>query len=610
MSLARPITSPEAVTAIDHPNWDIAYLSDRGLKRDSNEDAQAVVLPHAESERAPHGALFVVADGVGGLAHGEIASQIAVEQIVEQYYSSRVDIEDPWERINLALETANITVRNRATQEGVEEIASTASGVVIFPSKQVYFFTVGDSRVYRIRRNQIQQLTDDQTAVLSRVTDTGSVKSDTKLTSYLGQPQPITSSGGMEIARDGDVYLICTDGLWSKTSPTEIVEAIKRAPAATALSTLLAQVYERGANDNITATLVRIGAAPRPLALWKRLVLLLALIGLGIGGILLGSSIQNNQRQVDAITATNVALVLTQDFDITLTAQYIAVLDLTQDIAATQTADNIAQQTLVAETTLQAMETNDTVNLQRTVESFETQSAIATADALQNTNTPIPSFTPAPPTATATPSPTHTPSPTATITPTFTSDEVLQFAGDVGIRLTEPSTIYQIATTSRTGAVVLGEFALEANEVLYVRNDVEIENPVDPGQFLRAVQVVTGDYQGEIGWLARETILASELLPTTQAIVFSDRAVIYNGNSEDFDAISELSQGMRVNIVGVSMLAPNWYLVDLPEGGTGWIAPDNVQVEGNPRTIGGVIPPATPIPVTTTPSSEDVTPQG
>ena len=608
MSLARPTTPHEAITAIDHPNWDIAYLSDRGLKRDSNEDAQAVVLPHAESERAPHGALFVVADGVGGLAHGEIASQIAVEQIVEQYYSSRVDIEDPWERINLALETANITVRNRATQEGVEEIASTASGVVIFPSKQVYFFTVGDSRVYRIRRNQIQQLTEDQTAVLSRVTDTGSVKSDTKLTSYLGQPQPITSSGGMEIARDGDVYLICTDGLWSKTSPSEIAEAIKGVPAATALSTLLTQVYERGANDNITATLVRIGAAPRALALWKRLVLLLALIGLGIGGILLGSSIQNNRRQIDAITATNVALVLTQDFDITLTAQYVEVLELTQGVVATQTADNMAQQTLIAEITLRAMETNEAVNLQSTVEFFETQSAIATADALQRTNTPIPSVTPLPPTSTR--SPTHTPSPSPTITPTFTSDEVLQFAGDVGIRLTESSTIYQIATTSRTGAVVLGEFALEANEVLYVRNDVEIENPVDVGQFLRAVQVVTGDYQGEVGWLARETILASELLPTTQAIVFSDRAIIYNGNSEDFDAISELAQGTRVNIVGVSMLAPNWYLVDLPEGGTGWIAPDSVQVEGNPRTIGGVIPPATPIPVTATLSGEDVTPQG
>ncbi len=268
---------------------DVAELTDVGLKRQKNEDTPKMLVPPPGTNQEELGALFMVADGMGGLGGGDVASKIAVEQIARGFYSPDNPGTDTLARLKTAMESANVQVREQAPRLGLPRIGSTAAGMILSKSGDVLAFNVGDCRIYRVRGNYIEPLSRDQ-SVMARQIESGmlteeeaKVQRSSMVTAFIGQPIPLEPGIRRETAREGDVFVMCSDGLWSLVDANEILEAIKRNPARIAVRKLIRLALKRGGNDNVTAVVVRIGRAPRRLgAFLLRLVALLAVVAIAV----------------------------------------------------------------------------------------------------------------------------------------------------------------------------------------------------------------------------------------------------------------------------------------------------------------------------------------
>lgn len=267
-----------------YPVLDWAGGSDAGLKRGRNEDAFKTLVPPSDAAQHALGALFMVADGMGGLRGGELASASALEAVIRDYYgpldSAETSAEAPVERLRDAIETANVHVRQQAARAGLDRIGTTLAGLVILDDEVGILFNVGDSRVYRFRHNTTVQITDDQSLAAqqrqSATTQTVTGRASTSITAFLGQPFPLEPCIEQTEIRRGDVYLLCTDGLWSLFEPHEMARIIKRNSAEQTVRKLIAAARKRGAPDNVTAVVVSVGGARRGKL---GLVVLVALLG-------------------------------------------------------------------------------------------------------------------------------------------------------------------------------------------------------------------------------------------------------------------------------------------------------------------------------------------
>jgi len=268
------------------PTLDIAGHTDPGLKRANNEDSYKIFTPSATSLHADRGYLMVVADGMGGMGGGDVASQTTVDTLSRSYYGKLVSPSQvgPTAQLQSALEMANEAVRDQAKQLGVPRIGSTVAGLTLTSDGEVTIFNVGDSRVYRIRSRAIERMTQDQSVmeiqVITGLVSEEEAKKDrnNNLTSFIGQPNSLVPNYHRLIAQDGDVFLICSDGLWSLFEPGEILNFVDNVPAKKAVMRLIEVARQRGAPDNVTVIIVRIGQATHRRVLWVGLAGLAALL--------------------------------------------------------------------------------------------------------------------------------------------------------------------------------------------------------------------------------------------------------------------------------------------------------------------------------------------
>ncbi len=242
----------------------VVQRSEIGLKRAVNQDSIGVRLPKA-GEASQH-ALFVVADGVGGnLPKGEVASRTAIEAMFAYYYAES-DETDILTRVGDALQDTNIAVREQALAEGVNAIGTTIVGIAIAPSGEAIGFNVGDSRLYRIRAREIELISEDQVSTPEPgvLKDEFKTRRVTKISSYIGQPSLLEPNFYRLKTQPGDIYLLCSDGVWSKFQDEELLQNIDLQPLDQASERIVRLVYERGAPDNLSVILIQLGAAVRP----------------------------------------------------------------------------------------------------------------------------------------------------------------------------------------------------------------------------------------------------------------------------------------------------------------------------------------------------------
>lgn len=278
-----------------------AQKTDRGLVREVNEDACGYRMPEPGTAAARFGALFLVADGIGGIGRGEEASRAAVDTTLETYYDPDLEDEDPRERIIAAIQDANEAVRARARTLNLQMLGTTLAGVIILSSEKAFLFNVGDSRIYRVRGGMIEQLTSDQAAV--DTADNQNSYTKAKLTAFVGQFQPILPQLIPCDLQKDDTLLICSDGLWGLVEPHEIAAVVQRYSPQKAVGVLVQMVHERGARDNVTITIIQNGKRANP----KMLTIALVVLAVIVGGIALLQPLLfsgSSSAQMPSITAS------------------------------------------------------------------------------------------------------------------------------------------------------------------------------------------------------------------------------------------------------------------------------------------------------------------
>ena len=247
----------------------IAALSDVGMRRANNQDAYAT-LPADSAERfSRRGHLFVVADGMGAHAAGELASQMAAEKI-SQYYLKHSAV-DATTALRLAVQEANSDIHRRG-RENPEffNMGTTASSIAILP-EGVIVAHVGDSRVYRLRDQKFEQLTFDHSLVWE-MQASGQVHPDSSLrhaipknviTRSLGPSEDVVVDiEGPFPAKKGDRYLLCSDGLSGQVADEEIGPILAALPPDQAARVLVDLANLRGGPDNSTLIIVQVTDLP------------------------------------------------------------------------------------------------------------------------------------------------------------------------------------------------------------------------------------------------------------------------------------------------------------------------------------------------------------
>lgn len=232
--------------------WTSASRSHPGRVREVNEDACL---------EQPERGLWAVADGMGGHALGEFASRLAIRSLMD------LPAPESLARYVVAaqerLQQANRRLRDEAARRDVPVIGTTIA-VLLASQRHCACLWAGDSRIYLYRAGRLRQLTRDHSqleAVLSRHVarsdDTLDRPPANLITRALGGADTLELDDNTIEVVDGDVFLLCSDGLSNEVSALAIEQALLPGNCRLASETLLAQALERGGRDNITAVVVR-----------------------------------------------------------------------------------------------------------------------------------------------------------------------------------------------------------------------------------------------------------------------------------------------------------------------------------------------------------------
>lgn len=221
------------------------------------------------AESRGSGMVFSVADGLGGYGGGDVASSIAVGELLDRFAASDPAVGGA-ALLRSGFNAANQRVFDAALAgEGARRMQTTLTALVLV-SGAAHIGHVGDSRIYRSRGDMLDLLTTDHTQVtemlrmhLIRPDQATDHPARHALTRSLGSELMVRTDIRTEALADGDTFLLCSDGLWSKVRAGEIGEALQ-SDVRTACEQLILLAIERGGEDNATAVAVRVEHAGRP----------------------------------------------------------------------------------------------------------------------------------------------------------------------------------------------------------------------------------------------------------------------------------------------------------------------------------------------------------
>ena len=234
-----------------------AAVTDRGRKRPSNEDAYGYSV---------EAGVYVVCDGMGGAAAGDVASTIAVDEVLRLLKGHKpegdVSLSDAAQN---AICAANEAIYSRAQRNHRLNGMGTTLVALATREQHVWVLNIGDSRCYRLRQGRLEQVTQDHSLVeeqvrMGRMTQREALHSPLKnvITRALGTQSQVTPDVFEMEAEAGDLFLLCSDGLTRELSDETIESLLNRELPLEGLSARLVEEAKRaGGHDNITCLLVR-----------------------------------------------------------------------------------------------------------------------------------------------------------------------------------------------------------------------------------------------------------------------------------------------------------------------------------------------------------------
>jgi protein phosphatase len=246
-------------------------ISDVGLQREHNEDSFAVLGDHA---------LCIVADGMGGHRAGDVASRLATEAIGEFFKKTANEdatwpfhfdpnLSDEENKLLTSIRLANRQIYEHSTRsQDLRGMGTTVVGALYSGRKnRMYLGHVGDSRAYRVRSGEIQQMTRDHSLVndyLAAMPDmTDEQRSELPknvITRALGMQDNVEVDLQSDECQPGDLYVLCSDGLSGMITDSEILAVLKECGKnlEDACRHLVTLANEHGGEDNITAVVIRV----------------------------------------------------------------------------------------------------------------------------------------------------------------------------------------------------------------------------------------------------------------------------------------------------------------------------------------------------------------
>jgi serine/threonine protein phosphatase PrpC len=240
-----------------------AAKTDPGLKRNHNEDYFSLI----EDEQ-----LFLVADGMGGHACGEVASKMAAD-VIREFFSRSRDDDATWpykmdrqlsyleNRLVVGIKLANQRIFEAAAKDARLKGMGTTVVISQIAGDRLYIAHVGDSRCYRIRGEQVQQLTRDH-SLLEDYKDARPDMSDEEqrkfphknvITRALGMRETVQVDVSADDIQDGDVFVLCSDGLSGMVDNRKLADTVlKSNDLENAVTGLVDAANQAGGSDNIT----------------------------------------------------------------------------------------------------------------------------------------------------------------------------------------------------------------------------------------------------------------------------------------------------------------------------------------------------------------------
>jgi len=245
--------------------------TDPGPVRENNEDNLLVDLETG---------LFVVADGMGGHASGEVASAIAVQTVQDVLLNSHdpdetrldrqaLDEDDAIrERLRYAMNQASVRIRKAALDHPAHAGMGTTLTVLLIEDGTAHFGHVGDSRLYLFRDGKMKRLTRDHTVVQQEI-DAGRLTPELArivphkniLTQSVGYHGPVEPDTSTRPALPGDIFLLCSDGLTDPLDDNSLGHILQQTPFEDLAEELVQQALDNGTEDNVTVVVVRVEEA-------------------------------------------------------------------------------------------------------------------------------------------------------------------------------------------------------------------------------------------------------------------------------------------------------------------------------------------------------------
>ena len=239
-------------------SFDVGYATDMGNKRKINQDSIMI-------SEFDNGALFLIADGMGGMSDGEKVSRIAANEMklwIEKNKNMVMSVSEDmlvdilFEEIN----NINYRVLDYCCKNNVK--AGTTLTLLLIRNNIGIFAYSGDSRLYQIKNNMIKQLTEDETLYSynekNNIED-NSEKNKSILMSYIGKSENLALNIQKILVSENDIYILCTDGFYNYLNmyDNDNTEILKRLSAQESTNILIKKVKQTRASDNLSVIVVK-----------------------------------------------------------------------------------------------------------------------------------------------------------------------------------------------------------------------------------------------------------------------------------------------------------------------------------------------------------------
>lgn len=232
--------------------WRSFAITDVGMRRKCNEDA---ILDR------PQAGIWAVADGMGGHQAGDVASQMIVDALSKLEFSG--DLDSAIKKTGACLKQVNDDLRDLAESRFGNQIVGSTVVVLLAGDKQFAYLWAGDSRLYRLRNKQLQQLTvdhceDQEYPESSLMPADRPLKQTNVITRAIGADDDLQLDSGTADVQSGDIYLLCSDGLDKEVSFQEIEAILNAHNREASVQALIDLTLQRGARDNVSVVAVEI----------------------------------------------------------------------------------------------------------------------------------------------------------------------------------------------------------------------------------------------------------------------------------------------------------------------------------------------------------------